>query len=127
VKENFAGIPNVEIIVRDEAWAAEKNMVTFIRTCPLPLLDLIILSERSSFRNTRHHRAREIPRDVCPPLPLPYVILTFTSHYKGAPEKNAQPLAFVGKGITFDSGGISLKPGAVRPSLDSYYFVTQLD
>ncbi|KAE9391610.1 leucine aminopeptidase [Gymnopus androsaceus JB14] len=32
-------------------------------------------------------------------------------HYKGAPEKNAQPLAFVGKGITFDSGGISLKPG----------------
>ncbi|PFH47788.1 hypothetical protein AMATHDRAFT_66919 [Amanita thiersii Skay4041] len=33
-------------------------------------------------------------------------------HYKGASDKNAQPVAFVGKGITFDSGGISLKPGA---------------
>ncbi|KAF5348443.1 hypothetical protein D9757_012785 [Collybiopsis confluens] len=32
-------------------------------------------------------------------------------HYKGAPQKDAQPVAFVGKGITFDSGGISLKPG----------------
>ncbi|EPQ61358.1 hypothetical protein GLOTRDRAFT_125077 [Gloeophyllum trabeum ATCC 11539] len=32
-------------------------------------------------------------------------------HYKGgAPD--AQPIAFVGKGITFDSGGISLKPSA---------------
>ncbi|KZT62410.1 hypothetical protein CALCODRAFT_489750 [Calocera cornea HHB12733] len=31
-------------------------------------------------------------------------------HYNGGP-KGAQPLAFVGKGITFDSGGISLKPG----------------
>lgn len=33
-------------------------------------------------------------------------------HYQGAPEKDAAPLALVGKGITFDSGGISLKPGA---------------
>ncbi|KAG9098172.1 hypothetical protein FRC06_006677 [Ceratobasidium sp. 370] len=33
-------------------------------------------------------------------------------HYKGASDPNAQPLVFVGKGITFDSGGISLKPGA---------------
>lgn len=35
------------------------------------------------------------------------------SHYKGAADPSAQPLAFVGKGITFDTGGISLKPGAV--------------
>ena len=35
------------------------------------------------------------------------------SHYKGDPDRNAQPLAFVGKGITFDSGGISLKPADV--------------
>jgi cytosol aminopeptidase len=35
------------------------------------------------------------------------------SHYKGAPDASAQPVAFVGKGITFDSGGISLKPGLV--------------
>lgn len=39
-------------------------------------------------------------------------------HYRGASDANAQPLAFVGKGITFDSGGISLKPGAVRPFLE---------
>jgi len=36
------------------------------------------------------------------------------SHYKGALSKDARPLAFVGKGITFDSGGISLKSSAVR-------------
>ncbi|KAI6101506.1 cytosol aminopeptidase family, catalytic domain-containing protein [Pisolithus croceorrhizus] len=33
-------------------------------------------------------------------------------HYRGAPSPNARPLAFVGKGITFDSGGISLKPSS---------------
>ncbi len=31
-------------------------------------------------------------------------------HYKGS-KKKARPLVFVGKGITFDTGGISLKPG----------------
>ena len=33
-------------------------------------------------------------------------------HYKGDPENEANNLAIVGKGITFDSGGISLKPAA---------------
>ncbi|KAG8804048.1 hypothetical protein FRC19_000165 [Serendipita sp. 401] len=33
-------------------------------------------------------------------------------HYKGASNPDARPLGLVGKGITFDSGGISLKPGA---------------
>ena len=32
--------------------------------------------------------------------------------WKGARDRNAQPIAFVGKGVTFDTGGISLKPGA---------------
>ena len=32
--------------------------------------------------------------------------------YQGAEDKNEAPVALVGKGITFDSGGISLKPGA---------------
>ncbi len=32
-------------------------------------------------------------------------------HYRGG-KKNAAPVVLVGKGITFDSGGISLKPGA---------------
>ena len=32
-------------------------------------------------------------------------------HYKGGPEGET-PLVLVGKGITFDSGGISIKPSA---------------
>lgn len=32
--------------------------------------------------------------------------------YQGATDKNAAPHMLVGKGITFDTGGISLKPGA---------------
>ena len=36
------------------------------------------------------------------------VVMTYT----GAPKvKNKKPIAFVGKGVTFDTGGISLKPG----------------
>lgn len=32
--------------------------------------------------------------------------------WQGAPNKKQQPIAFVGKGVTFDTGGISLKPSA---------------
>jgi len=32
-------------------------------------------------------------------------------NWRGAKNKAAQPLALVGKGVTFDTGGISLKPG----------------
>ncbi len=31
--------------------------------------------------------------------------------YRGAGDRDAKPIALVGKGITFDTGGISLKPG----------------
>ncbi len=31
--------------------------------------------------------------------------------YQGSPKADAAPIVFVGKGLTFDSGGISLKPG----------------
>ncbi len=31
--------------------------------------------------------------------------------YKGNPDSDAKPIVLVGKGLTFDSGGISLKPG----------------
>ncbi len=31
-------------------------------------------------------------------------------HWKGAPDPDAQPIAFVGKGVCFDTGGISIKP-----------------
>ena len=39
--------------------------------------------------------------------PLRFIVMT----YKGAPASQA-PVVLVGKGITFDTGGISLKPGA---------------
>ncbi|MBI1239693.1 MAG: leucyl aminopeptidase [Alphaproteobacteria bacterium] len=32
--------------------------------------------------------------------------------WQGAKDQDAQPIAFVGKGVCFDTGGISLKPGA---------------
>lgn len=32
--------------------------------------------------------------------------------WKGAADTNAQPVAFIGKGVCFDSGGISIKPAA---------------
>ena len=35
-----------------------------------------------------------------------------TMKWNGAPVKKGKPLALVGKGVTFDTGGISLKPGA---------------
>ncbi|PPQ69986.1 hypothetical protein CVT26_013274 [Gymnopilus dilepis] len=78
VKNEFEGIPNVEIIVRDEVWAAEKNMNVFLSVTQGT-------SEPAKFLEI---------------------------HYKGAANKDERPLALVGKGITFDSGGISLKPGA---------------
>jgi len=75
VIKEFEGVDNVEIIVRDEVWAAEKKMNVFL----------------SVTQGTNE--------------PAKFLEI----HYKGAADKNAQPLAFVGKGVTFDSGGISLK------------------
>ncbi len=37
-------------------------------------------------------------------------------HYKGSSQKN-KPVVLVGKGVTFDSGGISLKPGAAMDEM----------
>lgn len=77
VKEKFAGIPNVEFIVRDEDWAKKENMHLFLS-----------VSAGSS-------------------QPPKFVEI----HYNGNPASKKM-VALVGKGITFDSGGISLKPSA---------------
>lgn len=37
---------------------------------------------------------------------------TVILRYQGATNQNEAPLAFIGKGVTFDSGGISIKPAA---------------
>ena len=39
-----------------------------------------------------------------------------TMEYKGGPD-DQKPIVFVGKGVTFDSGGISLKPGAAMDEM----------
>lgn len=40
-----------------------------------------------------------------------------TLQYQGAAKTTEKPIALVGKGVTFDSGGISLKPGAAMDEM----------
>ncbi len=40
-----------------------------------------------------------------------------TLQYQGAKKSTDKPIALVGKGVTFDSGGISLKPGAAMDEM----------
>ncbi|KAI0770877.1 cytosol aminopeptidase family, catalytic domain-containing protein [Trametes elegans] len=75
IKSEFTGIPNVDVIVRDADWAAQKGMNTFLSVAKGT-------SEPAKFLEI---------------------------HYKGA-TSDVTPLVLVGKGVTFDSGGISLKP-----------------
>ncbi|KAG5640414.1 hypothetical protein DXG03_008744 [Asterophora parasitica] len=84
VKAEFAGLKNVEIIVRDEG--------------DVHALPAMIHPTDNTFLS--------VTRGTSEPAKILEI------HYKGAANKDEQPLAFVGKGITFDSGGISLKPGA---------------
>ncbi|KAG8970499.1 hypothetical protein FRC05_000607 [Tulasnella sp. 425] len=78
IQKELDGVANIETFVRDEAWAAEKGMRTFL----------------------------SVTKGTSEPAKFLEI------HYKGAADKSATPLALVGKGITFDSGGISLKPPA---------------
>ncbi|KAI0268595.1 leucine aminopeptidase [Gloeopeniophorella convolvens] len=75
VKAEFADIPNTQVTIHDEDWAAEKGMRTFL----------------------------SVTKGSAEPAKLVEI------HYNGAARED-RPIAFVGKGITFDSGGISLKP-----------------
>ncbi|RGB38790.1 cytosol aminopeptidase family, catalytic domain-containing protein [Rhizophagus diaphanus] len=77
VKSFLKDLPKVEVIVRDEKWAEEKKMGSFLSV----------------------GRGSEEPSKF------------LEIHYKGGKEGD-KPLALVGKGVTFDSGGISLKSSA---------------
>lgn len=77
IKKESEGLNNIELIVRDEAWARDHGMQSFL----------------------------SVTKGTAEPAKLLEI------HYKGAGSDD-QPLAFVGKGVTFDSGGISLKPGS---------------
>ena len=72
----LAGLP-VSVVVRDQGWAEERGMGSFL-----------------SVSRGSHE----------PPKFLEL-------HYKGA-DTDSQPVVMVGKGVTFDTGGISLKPPA---------------
>ncbi|KAI8925908.1 hypothetical protein BC831DRAFT_459186 [Entophlyctis helioformis] len=75
--EMFAGIPNVQVFVRDRAWIEEHKMGSFLSVA----------------------RGSDEPP-----------VLVEVHYTAGAAD--AKPLAFVGKGVTFDTGGISIKPAA---------------
>src|SRR3546814_2083961 len=44
--------------------------------------------------------------------PPAFIVLKHGASTKAAAKKNKAPIVLVGKGITFDAGGISLKPAA---------------
>lgn len=77
IAAKFAGMPNVTVTVRDEAWIEGIGMGALYGTA------------QGSVRPPR------------------FVVVD----YRGGPE-GQQPVVFVGKGITFDTGGISIKPSA---------------
>jgi len=127
IKKELEGVPNVEIFVRDEGlysllnlstcWCnnslgsgKEHGVLCLMHLCTF-YLDL--RCRTPSFRSRMEHL--NLPRSLkCRFEYLPGKSrLIIGRHYKGAADKSAPPVAFVGKGITFDSGGISLKPGAV--------------
>ena len=70
VESLFAGDDSVEVVVRDQAWAEEMKMGSFI----------------------------SVSRGSAEPLRFVEI------HYKGAEEGKGLPVAFVGKGVTFDTG-----------------------
>ena len=78
---------------------------------PAKFLEVYVLCLRPPIPASRQRVPGSFPRVA--------VLSPFNRHYKGLGQPNARPLAFVGKGITFDSGGISLKPSAVCPPLPS--------
>lgn len=58
---------------------------------------------------SRIHRALQVCGNVRPNPTSLSDFMSMPSHYNGA-AKDQKPLVFVGKGITFDTGGIALKP-----------------
>jgi hypothetical protein len=94
------------------AWAKEKGMCTFLSVAqgthePAKFLEMYV---PFLYAPNAHFSFGFPSHLILKPLP--------NSHYNGTGPRqpNARPLAFVGKGITFDSGGVSLKPSAVQPS-----------
>ncbi|KAL4071620.1 cytosol aminopeptidase family, catalytic domain-containing protein [Scleroderma yunnanense] len=94
VKEEFKGIDNVEILSATKV----RIWLVYLLLADLPL-DWAAEKGMRTFLS--------VTKGTDEPAKLLEI------HYRGAPSPDEQPLAFVGKGITFDSGGISLKPSAI--------------
>lgn len=102
-KKQFEGVANVEIKVHDLKWAEEHKMGSFISVSrgsdePLRFLELTYHGAANKDEGEWRSAPLQMGCFLTPSLP-------------------AAPLAFVGKGITFDSGGIVSEAG--RPVLSS--------
>ena len=113
-----------DLWARGEIYARAQNTARTLMEMPANLLTPTIFGERVAdmFRDLRNTEV--IVRG--PEWALMKGMNTFLSvakgtneqpriveiRYHGAKESNSQPIVFVGKGITFDSGGISLKPSS---------------
>ena len=127
IKKELEGVPNVEIFVRDEGLCSLLDLLTSWRISSLGsrkkhgALSLLLWCAfdpdlRCRIRSCQSHMEHQsLQRSLKCRFKcwLWIARLIIHSHYKGAADKSAPPVAFVGKGITFDSGGISLKPGNV--------------
>ncbi len=82
VQAEFTALAGCKLTVRDKAWIQEQGMESFLA-----------VSQGSD----------EPPR---------FLEVVYTGIMPRDGEEDPAPVVIVGKGITFDSGGISLKPGA---------------
>ena len=127
IKKELEGVSNVEIFVRDEGLCSLLDLI--MSWCIVSLgprkkhgalsLPLWCAFDPDLRCRTRFCQSRVEHQSLLRSLKCRFKCwlwvarLIIHSHYKGAADKSAPPVAFVGKGITFDSGGISLKPGSV--------------
>jgi cytosol aminopeptidase len=84
VVERFKGAEGVEVRVRDERWIEAERMGSFLAVA------------KGSLGGDGGERPRMLEIEYC--------------GARASDASKASPLVFVGKGVTFDSGGISIKP-----------------
>ncbi|KAG6899632.1 hypothetical protein C0993_008491 [Termitomyces sp. T159_Od127] len=110
-KFNFSPIQASKEWERGVIYAKAQNLARTLMELPANIMTPTNFTERVKAEFFGLKNVEIIVRDeVTHGTSEPAKILEI--HYNGSPSRDDQPLAFVGKGITFDSGGISLKPGA---------------
>ncbi|KFP10444.1 Cytosol aminopeptidase, partial [Egretta garzetta] len=122
--------PQLHGSAESEAWqkgvtyAEGQNLARYLMEAPANYITPIKFAEHieqklRSFSNVKVHIRGSLWQEVkslyaCHywlyQTPEPPIFLEI--HYLGGANTNDSPLVFVGKGVTFDSGGISLKPSS---------------